>query len=95
VPSYREESNQRVRDLIAAEQAAMTESDSVDSVLARLREHGANPIEAIKVVESIFDLRYPAGKIALSKSPAWGDSSRDADELHDAAESAARELADE
>jgi hypothetical protein len=95
VPSYREEHNQRVRGLLAAEQAAMTESDSVDSVLARLRERGANPIEAMKVVESIFDLHYPAGKIALSESPAWADWSRHTERLHDAAESAARELADQ
>jgi hypothetical protein len=95
VPTYREEHDRRVRELLAAEQDAMTESDSVDSVLVRLRGRGANPIEAIKVVETIFDLSYPAGKIALSQSPAWADYAPRTEQLRDAAEDAARGLADE
>ncbi len=73
----------------------MTDSDSVDSVLTRLRERGANPIEAIKVIESIFGLHYPAGKIALSESPAWADYARQTESIHEPAEQAARDLADE
>jgi hypothetical protein len=45
-------------------------------VLERLRDRGAHPIEAIKVIEALFDLRHPAGKIALSQSAAWSDYTR-------------------
>jgi hypothetical protein len=65
-----------VRELIAAERAEMSESDSLDAVLERLRDRGAHPIEAIKVIEALFDLRHPAGKIALSQSAAWSDYTR-------------------
>jgi hypothetical protein len=60
-----------------------------------LRARGATAIEAIKVVDVLFALKYPEGKIALHRSPAWADITRSAEAVHDAAEKAARALADE
>jgi hypothetical protein len=87
--------DRRVHELITAETEAMTESDTVESVLVRLRERAANPIEAIKVVETLFGLRYPAGKIALSRSPAWSAYVKQSERLHEVAEADFRQLADE
>jgi hypothetical protein len=39
-----------------------------------------------------FSLKYPEGKIALHRSPAWADIARHAESLHDAADDAARLL---
>ena len=87
--TYSEEVRQHVQEFIAAETEAMTPDDTVDSVLIRLRERGATAIEAIKVVDALFSLKYPAGKIALHRSPAWADITRNAERLHDAASEAA------
>jgi len=93
--TYSEEVRQHVQEFIAAETEAMTPDDTVDSVLIRLRERGATAIEAIKVVDALFSLKYPAGKIALHRSPAWADITRNAERLHDAASEAARRLSDD
>jgi hypothetical protein len=93
--TYSEELRQHVQEFIAAETKAMTPSDTVDSVLIRLRERGATAIEAIKVVDALFSLTYPEGKIALHRSPAWVDITRNAEALHHAAAEAAQRLSDD
>jgi hypothetical protein len=93
--TYAEDHRRRVQEFIAAESEVMTTDDTVDSVLVRLRERGANAIEAIKVVDSLFALTYPEGKIALHRSPAWADITRHSQADHEAAFEALELLGDE
>jgi hypothetical protein len=73
----------------------MAPEDGVDEVLARLRGDGVIPNDAIEVLEQVFGLTFDASKRALASSPAYSAWFKGSQPLHDAAEEALRQLADE
>jgi hypothetical protein len=86
---------QRVDALVRAERSRLSQQDGVDDVLARLREDGVIPNDAILVIEDLFGLTFNAAKDALASSPAYSSRAKQSKPFQDAAEEALRQLADE
>jgi hypothetical protein len=86
---------ERVQAMIDEFSDGAAQGASVDETLAKLKKRGANAVEAIRVIQSVYSMDAKTAKVTLDSSPSWADIVCRSEPARDQLEEAARILAEE